>query len=286
MSKIQIARAGKDVRKIAKSELSLDTDLVLPKFCKMRKRTTSGNVAHGLTYPPQFMCFREIGGNKWAHTNGGGWEGIVGGNRSSADSTNIAVDVASGDSASWVLIFLDPCEEPTTKPAPSSFGGPVVIVSDDIKKDPDYAHRLDTRYDTFKVFKTGTLSLTLPSVNLAYEASDTRTASVAHGLAYPPVFSPFIPYYSNVSAFYGNQGLSVPSNIDLNGLEAVRIPKGLGGFVDPYYEEAWVWVDSTNINIEYKRTNYDFDAYTFPAATANLYYTVFLNRIDEEFTLP
>lgn len=80
--------------------------------------------------------------------------------------------------------------------------------------------------------------------------------------------------------------MSVPSNIDLNSLEAVRTPKGFGGFVDPYYEEAWVWVDSTNINIEYKRTNYDFDAYTFPAATANLYYTVFLNRIDEEFTLP
>lgn len=285
MSKIQIARQGKDVRKVDKRELSLDTDLVLPKFCKMRKRTTSGNVAHGLTYPPQFMCFREIG-NKWAHTNGGGWEGIVGGNRSSADSTNISVDVADGDSASWVLIFLDPCEEPTVKPSPTKFGGPVIVVSNDVNKDPDYAHRLDTRYDTFKVHRTGTLTINLPAVNLNFLASDTRNTSVAHGLDYAPIFSPFIPYYSDVSAFYGNQGLVVPENVDLNSLEAVRIPKGIGGFTDPYYEEVWVWVDSTNINIEYKRTNFDFDPYTFPSATASLYYTIFVNRIDEEFTLP
>lgn len=287
--KVLVAKAGEDIQTTSRQNLALDSRLVIPKIYKSFRRTTDGSTAHGLTYPPQFLTMREITTSPqvYAHATDGGWtvDGVS--NLSSADDTNVNIVKYSGDVGMWCMVLLDPCEQPTTDPLPTEIDGPRLIVSESVKTDPDYKHRLDSKYDTLKVARTGTLTLNVPSVNLSNMQEDTRTGSFTHGLGYIPFYAPFLPYLSYVDEFYLlNEGAAdIPTTVLLNDLEAIEIPKGIAGYEYPYAEWAYIWVDDDKLNLKYFRVNFDFSAYTFPARTINLNYTIFYNRIDEEFNL-
>jgi hypothetical protein len=282
---LKVARPGYKVFDAAQKDLTLDSSLLIPKIYKTFRATSSGNTAHGLSYPPQFLTVREITTDPkvYAHATDGGWSVTGVSNKSYADSTNIYISKMGSDVGMWCIVELDPCENPSEDPLPTKTPYPRVIIGGTT----DYNRDLDTRYDTLKVYKSGTLSLSIPTITKASGQSDTRSTYFEHNLNYIPFYAPFIPYTSWVDQFYFvNEGLEeIPSTVSLNDLEAIEIPKTIAGYEYPYKEEAYVWVDDTKLNLSYVRTNYDMDSYEFPARTVTLSYTVFYNRVDEAFNI-
>lgn len=84
--------------------------------------------------------------------------------------------------------------------------------------------------------------------------------------------------------FPGAPGEIPNRTLDLNSLEDYKIVfGGEFAFVD---ETVYVYATTTQLVIKYVRTDSQAFGYsTFPARTVNLSYTVFYNRVDEEFNL-
>lgn len=135
-----------------------------------------------------------------------------------ASSSNISVDKGVfisnyhgvpytyvDDEAVWMYSFLDPI------PAiPEGVMGallmpdfPKVIIGDSDNGE-DYKRRIHTLYDTFKVFKTGQLSISTSTTT--YHNGDAGLVEVTeskfnHGLGYIPMFSPFVDFQTSIPVY-------------------------------------------------------------------------------------
>jgi hypothetical protein len=141
---------------------------------------------------------------------------------------------------------------------------------------------ISSQFDTFKVFKTGTLTLSLPQETLADEEEVTHTISYTHGLGYQPYCFPNVHAMPQEIYEWNESG-----NIIVNDLEELY-PQLIPWGWEPSVEEIIsVNATSTDFTISVLRYNYDYipGDRTFVARDITCYYTIFYNRMDAEFNL-
>lgn len=128
---------------------------------------------------------------------------------SGADASNISINIGESDGM-YAYVFLDPADQSTVHKFPLTKNYPKVVVGG-VDGDFDNKRAIHSYYDSFKVFKTGTLSTSLPSVS--YDGGEAGTYNIVnengndyiveetvlsyeHNLGYIPMFSPFVDYYA------------------------------------------------------------------------------------------
>jgi len=185
--KLIIARPGYDVRTAIPRNLAFSSDYNLNKIARAIKSTSSGTVAHGLSYAPKVLTMEEKSGKF-------GW-----GRGMPTDNTNINVTVPSG-STIWSHILIDNLEDGSYKK--DMTGKPIIKVGDNFN-DSDHKQKIHSGYDTFKVAKTGTLTINASAYDPgAGGGTNTTTATFNHGLGYAPMFAPFVEYETELYFYY------------------------------------------------------------------------------------
>lgn len=134
-----------------------------------------------------------------------------------------------------------------------------------------------SQYDTLKVLRTGTLTISLPSETINNNVK-TYTATYTHNLGYIPFFLPLARNVLNQNTV----GSTTAWNI--NDTNDVAIPAG-GFSPSTEGEYARLYATSTTLVLEVKRYNSIPINVAFGAKTANVYYTLFHNRVDETVDL-
>lgn len=281
---IKVAREGYKIGEASQKDLALDTNLLLPKIYGVVKRTTTGDVAHGLNYAPQFWGFWNLTTSPvptYTHL-AGLWDGVT----MKVDNTNVHIDINDffGPQEMYAVLFLDPLTEPTgtqRKERPN----PALIVSDNITSDYDYQTRLHSGYDTLKVFKSGTLTITQSSESVAASGLKEYTTTFNHNLGYIPMWSPFIGYLTDLNQVYGGEDSTIPATVGLNNVEYTYPTPASWLTTSDFSEKVYFYMTSTGLAMKYSRVNYSGSPHTFVARTINLNYVIFYNRVDEEFNL-
>jgi len=111
---IKVSRPGFDVLSASDSNTVLNSNLNTFKICRMVHFTAAGSVAHGLTYPPAFIAFKELNDQFGIITDADELVGAEGGylfggvSYVSVDSTNV---YSYTDDEVWVLILTDALNE-------------------------------------------------------------------------------------------------------------------------------------------------------------------------------
>lgn len=192
--KLIVARPNYDIRTASAKNLAFSSDYNLSKIVRSKKSTTETAFAHGLPYTPRVVAMREVTSGKFA------WGGLF-----TVDGTNISPRIHShhktygvgttkleDDTAVWIYIFIDPLVAGDYKK--NMVGKPVLKVGSNVN-DSDYKQKIHSRYDTFKVAKTGTLTINAPEYDPGVSGGvKTTQATVDHNLGYVPMFAPFVPY--------------------------------------------------------------------------------------------
>lgn len=133
-----------------------------------------------------------------------------------------------------------------------------------------------TQYDTLKIVKTGTITLSLPEEEIDADF-EIRTETYTHNLGYIPLFQPLA------------KNVIYPGDLDdtddfiINNAVEEDIPAG-GYSPGTAFEVATVYATSTDLILEVNRTSAIIPI-TFGARDAIVYYTLFYNKLDEEFDL-
>jgi hypothetical protein len=211
--KIEVAREGYDIENSEAKDLPFSTDYFLPKIFKVQRSTSTTSSAHGLSFIPRTMFFREITSSpkKVGHVVAGLQNATV----SSIDGTNINFQKMTNysdfettpystttDSASIAMCMLDPLGTPTTEPEPVDTDNPVVRAGGTYG-DSDYRQSIHTFYDTLKVFNSDILTLSVASwTPSAGDEYNVTTATYSHNLGYIPLFAPFVPYQISLPVYY------------------------------------------------------------------------------------
>ncbi len=148
---------------------------------------------------------------------------------------------------------------------------------------------VSSQFDTLKIFRTGTLSVVYPEETLAAMGSSTRTATVNHNLGYYPLVTPFVrqeaAYTDNQDyppSFPGKAGAYI-----VNDLADEVIPAGSSWGPGLTAEFCYLEVTTTQLILRLRRFNYDIlgDSLKFMQSIPTLYYTIYYNKINEEFSL-
>lgn len=215
-AKLLVAKTGEsDVRLSSEINLSLTSDRTLQKIGKIDRSTSTQSVSHGLTYIPTVLFMRELESSpkKIGHT---GSDNSFIETPSSIDDTNInhvikkhITDMTTSpytntdDSASIAIVFIDPF---SSNPDLSGFknrdGARIqVFASSSTEKDP--LNKINSLYDTLKVFKSDTVTINIPewTPNVS-DVYDINTTTISHGLNYNPFFMPIIPAQISLVIYY------------------------------------------------------------------------------------
>lgn len=236
-----------------------------------------------LGYIPSFLAFRQLG----ADTPDTGYRQFTGKEYTySLTSTktdpfddgvtfygnDLTIKPFEGDDGAYGILFLEPLDGTPPESYALKAGGVFLLGSGDVEVRTAFPtdNSVDTRFDTFKIFKTGTLEIQLPTETLIAGASPVvRTATVHHNLGYPPVFLP--------EATIG-WGIDIASDFIIN--EELGSITGRSGSDDNYID---VYVDSEYLYLKYTRHSYSGGDRNYNEALLTMYYTIFYNEIGEEF---
>ena len=180
--KVRAAKKGVNAITGSLVDMAFDSDYNLNKVarCVSGEGETPQTVAHGLSYTPKAISLLEFASGKFGYISG-----------ISMDDTNVYPGGFGEDYDEYVHIFIDQLTSGSYKK--SMAGKPAILIGDGTTGDHNY--KLHSGYDTFKVAKTGTLS-----INAAVYApgtsggTQTLTATYNHGLGYVPLFGPFVEY--------------------------------------------------------------------------------------------
>lgn len=174
--------------------MAFDSDYNLNKIARVIKVTSTGynSVAHGLPYAPKVLNMREITSGKF------GWGSTFG-----VDNTNIYagtyVGTSGTDVANWTYILADNLETGNYKK--DMTGKPKILVGADTGT--DYGYKIHSGYDTFKVAKTGRLTLNTPAFDPGSGGgTSVLSATYDHNLGYAPMFAPFVKYETDLWFYY------------------------------------------------------------------------------------
>ena len=352
--KLRVAREGVDVFTGDAKDMALDSDYFLPKIYRNKRSTSTTGVAHGLGYTPSVIFFREITSSPKVY--GYTAEADLSVTQPSVDDTNVNFQLmthksdfstspytTATDSASVALMMIDPLGTPSPTPDPNDFNGPVVLVGG-TESGPDYNRDIHSKYDTLKVYSSGTITLNVSSwTPSAGDEYDVTSATYTHNLGYIPMFAPNIPYQTSLPVYYtwywqwhnrhswststeylvddyvqnpagtfyictkyhisssstepgvganwtsywtlnsGGAPAFPPTTIDLNDYEQIKYVFGGAFVIDD--EQLEVYVTTTQLVVKLHRISGGMGYNTFPARTITLSYTVFYNRLDEEFNI-
>jgi hypothetical protein len=296
---LEIAKSGEDLTTAGSVDMALDSDLLLPKIYMVKELTPdgSGNVSytHGLGYPPMFLYYEQ---QQYLQSNPAYEEfdpnRFIWGSQNryyTMDSTEFTTTVGGISNDAYLVLFLDPLEEPGTEPSPTTTSRPRLRVGDAVGTDADYKNRIDSKYQTLKVYMTGELECDLDAFNatsiIGGDNEQTDWFSVEHGLGYPPIFTPFgiNTVGLDLMAAYDE---SIPSSFSVNDVNDLFAEKWAYSLSGSYiqYEIIWIYVDEDYYYLGYQRKNLDAaSGYNFPARTVTVDYTIFNNPINEEFDL-
>lgn len=302
MSRFKTARKDYDTRTASSLNISYDDEYVSPKLFlhKFFSKNTShvSEFEHNLGYTPSGFAFRKLNSKDWCHGIPGYdclapfkyfyHEDILRLYKNkirvgTVYDTNMNTDVDLGTS---VLLYLDRID--TSEPNQYRSLRPRVVVAKQehhAKKDHPIFANIDTRFDTFKIFKTATLTLNAPSVTLNAMQKDERVVSFTHGLGYAPIFTPFVPYQSDLPTIYfSNTGTpTTPTNVNVSNLSDYTLSNHIGTG-NSYSEIVKVWVDDQKIYLGFERESF-YGPLTLPVRNIIMKSTIFYNPIDEEFDL-
>lgn len=194
-------------------------------------------------------------------------------------SNDLTIKPFEGDDGAYALLFLDPLEGDPPATYPLRKGGVYLLGAGDVdvKTAFPYFNSMDSRFDSFKIFKTGTLVLNLPQETIPMNAdSVVRTVTVEHNLGYPPVFLP------EATIGWGVWGVNMSNFVINDNLGIIQAPSSIGIDGDPFID---IFVDSEKLYLRYTRPSYSFRDEEYSAGTITMYYTIFYNEIGEEFDL-
>ena len=250
------------------------------------RSNNSASWVNPLGYIPSFLAFRRLG----ADTPDIGYDVFTGEEytysliATKPDPFDLGVTFITddlsiipfeGDDGAYALLFLDPLEGDPPTTYPLGKGGVYLLGAGDVdvKTAFPYFNSMDSRFDSFKIFKTGTLVLNLPEEVVPTNAdSVVHTAVIEHNLGYPPVFLP--------EATVG-WGINIEEDFILNdNLGSIGAPYTIGIDGEPHID---VFVDSENLYLRYTRPSYSFMDKEYGAGSITMYYTIFYNEIGEEF---
>lgn len=309
---LKIAKSGKDVSTAGDKDLALDSSKVLPKIYAIKKFTPSDSIissSHGLTYPPMFLTYRET---RYLHDNTSfplfnpvrytyenGLKSNYPDNTLKVDSSNYADDTWIGSDANrphYVTFFLDPLKTPSSDPNPTTSSIPRLKIGANVATQADYKNRIDSKYQTLKVAKQGTLTANIPAKTTSLGADNNTIGSnqmnwysTSHGLNYAPVFAPFgIPSIGlDLNLCYRAELGGIPSSFKVNDISNLMVENRYSTDFEEYenFERVFLYVDSSNIYIGYRRYTFSETEVTFPARTVTVDYTIFNNPITETFNL-
>ena len=190
--KIIVTRPGYDALTTMGKDLAFSSDYNLGKMARAIRVTNNTATAHGVPYTPRIMAMREVTSDKF------GWGGVA-----TVDGTNVTPTKASGDQATWVYTFIDPLVAGTYQK--DMTGKPKILVGEDTGTDSGY--KIHSGYDTFKVAKTGTLTIDAPIYDPGVGGgTKTTQATVDHNLGYIPMFAPFVEYEIEREAYLSWNG--------------------------------------------------------------------------------
>ncbi len=158
----------------------------------------------------------------------------------------------------------------------SNYGIKVSKPGVDVKTAVNKDLLITSELDTNKIALTGSLSISLPSETLDTE-NVLRNTSATHGLGYIPIFSPAI-----LGDIY-QEDLQTGGDYTINDIGDILVPAA-GYSPATQAEESNIYIDDDKIYLYINRFVM-FGSETFGARTATLYYTIFYNRVDEEFDL-
>ena len=203
--RIRASKHNIDARVGSLVDMAFDSDYNLNKIARAIKSTSQTAVAHGLPYTPKVVSMREITTGKFG---GGGLYEV--------DSTNIKPTISThketygygtttyaNDVATWSYVLVDPLVPGTYKK--DMEGKPKLLVGIDTGTDYDY--KIHSGYDTFKVAKTGRLTINADIYDPGTSGGvRTLSATVNHGLGYAPMFAPFVPFETEREAYLSWNG--------------------------------------------------------------------------------
>lgn len=300
---LKIARSGYDIRTAGNLNLSYDSDFDSPKIFWIRSATPSSSpyytdFVHNLGYIPSFFAMRNIDDTKWCHAmtdddilltyNKFFCEPFVEVDKTKYRVRRLLDNGTPSDVGTTLIGMFDPI---VNMEANYDFNKktPHIVVAksgENIKGGHPKDMNIDSRFDTFKIHSTGTITINAPEVTTSDAGVvDTRTAYIDHNLGYIPFYTPLVPYNNELHFIYFNRVGEdiIPEPVNVSELSDFRLSNILAtsSWIS---ERIQVYVTSTRLYLVFKRESY-YGEFTFPARTINMKYTIFYNRVDKELNL-
>jgi len=271
---LKVARPGYNPITANDEDLAFSSDWETPKIFLQ----TTSSWTNTLDYIPSFMPFRQLNSTDYCHDMLGTgvdtnpMQGIY------LDSNgNLEVNTRSGDSGACAILYFNSLSAaPTSTLSIPTQGTLIVAKSGHTPFEHPYYLVLDSRFDTFKIYTTGTLTLEMDAETILAGGSDkTYSTSFNHSLGYPPVYLPA----AGEGWDLGYPGVNDTSFTVNDKLGYLWAGYGAGN------TQLDVYVDSTYLYMDYTRSaNVGMDM-DYSDVTVTMYYTVFYNEIGNEFNL-
>jgi len=197
--RVRVAKDGVNVITGSLVDMAFDSDYNLNKIARTIKSASNGSTAHGLTYIPKILNMREAESGRFA------WMAntTVGATNINATKgthyTSHDPDTLATDTANWTHVLVDNLSTGTYKKDMKRT--PAILVGADTGT--DYGYKLHSGYDTFKVAKTGTLTINASAYDPGSGGGvSVSSATYTHNLGYAPMFAPFVPYETDLWFYY------------------------------------------------------------------------------------
>lgn len=271
---LEIARPGYSLNGIDSKDISFSSKWETPKIFMQ----TSSSWTNTLGYVPSLLTFRKLNSTDYTYDLQSSTEDTDPYQGAYLDSSgNLQITKRTGDTDMYTILFFNTLDGTPPNTLTDTRRAKLLIAKEGVGVTA-YPTQLaiDSRFDTFKIYKSGTLSVTAPAETITAGSSDrVYTSTFNHNLGYPPVYLPMASTRWRLDD-------SAINNVSFTVNDYV-------GFPNPYYlssDMLDVYVDSSNLYMKLTRFADPYCDRTFLSnITITMYYTVFYNRIGEEFNL-
>ena len=274
---LKISRNGYDINKCEDKDLSFDSRKETPKIFATKVFSSFGQHNLPINYSCAFYPFRKLNSTDWTHDitlNNGQYDDPT---RGTYISGNVLYcNPYPGESGISAILYFDQLNE-TSSNELNIDTHPYFILAKENENVGNIPinHSIDSRFDTFKIFKSGTLVLSMPSETITSDT--THSISITHNLGYPCFYLPEIGKNWSLQI----PGLMNSSFIVNDYLGSAQVNFRTGDYVygqdKPFLS---VWVDNDKLYMSCTR-----NAGTYNAVDITLYYTLFYNDVSEDFDL-
>jgi len=268
---IKVARPGYDALGAEPKDLSFSSEWETPKIFMQ----TQSDWQNTLGYTPSFFGFRKLNSTDYCHDTVSGSDPVQG---CSFNGGALNLNTRDGDSGMTAILFFNALDgtPPTTI---NNSTKPCLLAAKSGKTTGNFPTdlSLDSRFDTFKIHHTGTLTLTISAETiLAGGSNKTYSTYYEHSLGYPPMYLP-------TAGSGWDLGVGFIDNISFVVNDYLGYVGAGGGW--PGNSRLDVYVDSSKLYMNYVRLANGYLDTDFSAVTVTMYYTTFYNQLGENFNL-